>query len=442
MWDRLSSLSSDRLESRSHTPGKLRIAAERGSPFAESVASAGHELLLLPDLADSHGSRSMEQRKEDGDVYSAFFAGNHVDLLLDVESSALTFVSDPNKGGQSLAMTHSQFGVPYVAHFVDPITDTMHKIDWATRWRLLEHPGWVKWIWDQAHAEELIRLGAANVLSLPMATVDADYPRAPLPEHPTGRPVGFLGHPATTWFQAPPVSPATMRIGMIAAAAKADTPAVKFHEVYYELYRFAEPPHAAESPMERATKAAAYFQAKFTYNVFLAVKQRDRFVLFLKERLGDQFELIGDYWWDCLGVSSKPAVRGHGALVEAYRDVAICLNLYKGNAETGLNQRHFEVTAAGGFLLTYAQAELEKHFEVGRECVVFHDERDLLDKIRYYLAHPQKRIEIALAGQRRALAEHLYSHRIQRLVAALKITVGQVFQPVIDRLESRSHTGA
>ena len=54
--------------------------------------------------------------------------------------------------------------------------------------------------------------------------------------------------------------------------------------------------------------------------------------------------------------------------------------------------------------------------------MVFTDERDLLEKIRYYLHHPRERIEIALAGQRRTLSEHLYSHRIGRLVEMLKRT--------------------
>jgi spore maturation protein CgeB len=84
-----------------------------------------------------------------------------------------------------------------------------------------------------------------------------------------------------------------------------------------------------------------------------------------------------------------------------------------------LNLRHFEVTAAGGFLLTYEMSELSRYFEVGKECVAFRTERDLLDKIRYYLAHPKERIEIALAGQKRTLRDHLYSYRIKRLIEQL-----------------------
>ncbi len=255
---------------------------------------------------------------------------------------------------------------------------------------------------------------------MPMATGDDPQCLEPLPEHAVGAPVGFIGHPATSWFRGPPASPRDMHIGMIAAAAKADDPDLTFQDIYYDLYGFAAPPDAAESPAVRARKAADYFGHKFTYNVFLAVKQRDRFVRFLRGKLVDQFELIGDYWPECVGVDHKPRIHNRAELFSAYRNVAICLNLYKGNAETGLNLRQFEVTAAGGFLLTYNMKELSRSFEIGKECVVFENERDLIDKIRYYLAHPAERVEIAMAGQRRALRDHLYSHRFAELLKRLK----------------------
>ena len=63
-------------------------------------------------------------------------------------------------------------------------------------------------------------------------------------------------------------------------------------------------------------------------------------------------------------------------------------------------------------MLCYRQAEIEQCFEVGKECETFSNEQELLEKIRHYLAHPDERIAIALAGQQRTLNEHLYSHRL------------------------------
>jgi spore maturation protein CgeB len=111
----------------------------------------------------------------------------------------------------------------------------------------------------------------------------------------------------------------------------------------------------------------------------------------------------------------------------------------KGGLETGMNIRHFETPAVGGFMLTYETAELSTCFTVGEECDVFRCEADLLDKIQFYLENPVRRREIAKAGQERTLREHLYSHRIGKLVdllcesGVLPKTASAVKSAVIER---------
>ncbi len=407
------------------TVRRLRIATQHDCFFRHSIEAAGHQAVILPELADQHGNRCIEKRVADGRVYAEFFQNHPVDLLLDLETSAMTFTPSGPAGGSSFAMTQATFGIPYVVHYTDPITETMHDMNWAVHWRLLESPDWIKWVWDGAHALELRALGVSNVFPFALAAADVEYPTEPLPETPTGPALNFVGHPASGWFaNVATAVPAMLRPGFIAAAAYADNQSLSFRDIYYNYYRMAEPPHPGDPPDDRARKARDYFNAKFGFNVFLAVKQRDRFVLFLKRNLGERFELIGDFWQHDLGVSHQPRLNGYDNIVNAYRSAAISLNLIKGNAETGLNLRHFEITAAGGFMLTYKTAELSNHFEIGKECVVFDDERDLLDKIEYYLAYPKQRVEIALAGQRRTLAEHLYSHRLSQFLTRLRTPGG------------------
>ncbi|MBU0717080.1 MAG: FkbM family methyltransferase, partial [Planctomycetes bacterium] len=48
-------------------------------------------------------------------------------------------------------------------------------------------------------------------------------------------------------------------------------------------------------------------------------------------------------------------------------------------------------------------------------------ESDLLEKIRYYLAHPDERTAIAVAGQRRTLSQHLFSHRLRTLLDGIRV---------------------
>jgi hypothetical protein len=75
--------------------------------------------------------------------------------------------------------------------------------------------------------------------------------------------------------------------------------------------------------------------------------------------------------------------------------------------------RDFEVPMSGGFYLVEHVEELEEFFEPMKEIVFYHDRHDLLDKIRYYLAHESEREEIRRAGHRRARRDHTWHRRFE-----------------------------
>ena len=398
----------------------LRIATT--PQFERSVRQAGHEVYPLPEVPTTDFNRPLTQRIADGKVYRPFFEKHDIELVLDLNTEALTLVPSESDPGQ-YSLTTAALGIPYVASYVDPITSTMSQVEWADHWHLLENPTWIKWIFETAHAEELIKLGIPNVIAMPMALADDDFDTGPLPEPDPGPAIAFMGHPASSWFRSgAPIQPSQLYVGLTAAAVHADMPDLPFHKIYYDLYGFGEPPRAGEDRDMRAHKALTYYSQKFTYNAYLAIKQRDRFAHFLQRHLGDTFELIGDHWDTNYGLKHSPRIWDMKELHQRMRRVPICLNLMKGNIETGLIIRHFEVTGHGGFLLTYPTPELEQCFKIGEECDVFHDEQELLEKISFYLANPERRKEIAAAGQRRTLGEHLYSHRVNKLVDLLRST--------------------
>jgi spore maturation protein CgeB len=51
--------------------------------------------------------------------------------------------------------------------------------------------------------------------------------------------------------------------------------------------------------------------------------------------------------------------------------------------------------------------------------LVYRNQHELLDKIRFYLAHPAQAEMIRQAGRKRALAEHTYHERYRKLFKAL-----------------------
>lgn len=84
--------------------------------------------------------------------------------------------------------------------------------------------------------------------------------------------------------------------------------------------------------------------------------------------------------------------------------------------------RNFEIPGCGGFLLTEPAENLEDYYEIGKEVVCFDGVDDLIDKIKYYLAHEDERIAIARAGYERTLREHTYERRFNEIFK--KIGVG------------------
>jgi len=91
-----------------------------------------------------------------------------------------------------------------------------------------------------------------------------------------------------------------------------------------------------------------------------------------------------------------------------------------------VTMRIFEGAACGALVLTDSIANgLDQLFEIEQEIVVYQDDADLLEKIAYYLAHDAERERIAQAGQQRTWRQHLYTHRVQRV---LEICAASTFQ--------------
>jgi spore maturation protein CgeB len=78
--------------------------------------------------------------------------------------------------------------------------------------------------------------------------------------------------------------------------------------------------------------------------------------------------------------------------------------------------RTFEVPGSGGFLLTERVPHLEEYFEIGAEIAAYSSPDELVEQVRYWLAHPDERAAVADAGYRRVRAEHTYDHRFAEIL--------------------------
>ena len=84
-----------------------------------------------------------------------------------------------------------------------------------------------------------------------------------------------------------------------------------------------------------------------------------------------------------------------------------------------INMRHAEITAAGSMLLTEDSREngLGELWKVGEEIEVWANVEECIEKLRWYLEHPEEREIMAWKGHQRTLLEHTYRHRVLEMLS-------------------------
>ena len=80
-----------------------------------------------------------------------------------------------------------------------------------------------------------------------------------------------------------------------------------------------------------------------------------------------------------------------------------------------LHLREFEAPMSGALYCTGYMDELAEMFEPDKEVLTYRNQHEMLDKVRYYLAHPLQADKIRLNGRRRAMQDHTYKRRFTQL---------------------------
>lgn len=148
--------------------------------------------------------------------------------------------------------------------------------------------------------------------------------------------------------------------------------------------------------------------------VFAALAKRD-------------FKIWGTEWPTCAPFDRLVQERGRRISPEEYVKIfnssEINLNLHSSMERDGVepngdfvNPRTFELAAAGAFQLVDNRALLPELFNVGSELSTFSDRKEMEDKIDYFLAHPEERVQFQNASRERALTDHTYEKRIKTML--------------------------
>lgn len=108
------------------------------------------------------------------------------------------------------------------------------------------------------------------------------------------------------------------------------------------------------------------------------------------------------------------------AVYRVYRDSKINLNITLHCITSGLSQRVFDVMAAGGFLVTNYQKEVEEFFTIGEDLVVYHNYQELKQIVDYYLEHEEEREAIARSGQKKVMEKHTYRLAVEDIMKKME----------------------
>jgi spore maturation protein CgeB len=80
-----------------------------------------------------------------------------------------------------------------------------------------------------------------------------------------------------------------------------------------------------------------------------------------------------------------------------------------------IKSRVFEQGLSGTLMVCRQSPNLELYYEPGKEFVPFDDLDDCVEKVRWYLEHESERARIAAAYRDRTRAEHMWTHRFEKM---------------------------
>lgn len=87
--------------------------------------------------------------------------------------------------------------------------------------------------------------------------------------------------------------------------------------------------------------------------------------------------------------------------------------------KSGMPLRVFDIMGAGGFLLSNFQSDFLDYFVPGDDFAFYDSQKDLIDKIDYYLRNDAERTQMAASAHKKVQEAHTFVHRIKEMESYL-----------------------
>ncbi len=151
----------------------------------------------------------------------------------------------------------------------------------------------------------------------------------------------------------------------------------------------------------------------------------------------DTLKIVGPYWYEYFPGRKELINRyvNYHEIRRFYNGAKINLNIYRNDDEHVIpnyqvntekipanspNNRTFDIGICKAFQLSDIRLGLGKIFDLETELITFENERDLLEKINYYLQNPDKCNQIAKKIYYKVIEKHCFRQRLLKMIGWAK----------------------
>ena len=321
----------------------------------------------------------------------------------------------------AISYTCNHFKVPYVCWSVDSPVPELFSNALKNEWNRI-------FLFDRAQYEFFRPINPEHIFYLPLATnvkrwenVILNMTENDFTKYDAD--VSFVGSLYTEKCRYDTLSISPYTQGFVDGLMEAQLKVYGYNFIYDNLTdrvvrEIADADHDFYNGSDTYMDTDRYLVAHQYIGMKLAVVERERTL----NRLAEHFRIALYTHSDTSrlrGVDCRGGVSTLTEMPKVFHTSKINLNMTMRPIETGLSLRVWDILGCGGFLLTNYQAEIPEYFEVGHDLETYESMEELEQKVQYYLAHEDERIEIAVNGYEKTAKFHTYELRIAEMIRIL-----------------------
>ena len=132
------------------------------------------------------------------------------------------------------------------------------------------------------------------------------------------------------------------------------------------------------------------------------------------EKRGIKVQCYGNGWSNGrIDTRDLPLIFAKARIILGVGTIGHCKDFYS------LKMRDFDGPMSGSLYLTHNNPDLYELYEIGKEIETYRNPEECCEKIEYYLSEPLKAEAIAKAGRARAVRDHTWEKRFNKVLSTI-----------------------